>query len=147
MASKYDIDWTEFDDEDCDEITPYPGIADRSVAGDRFEPSAEKCPHCDDDGMVVVTSTIRRTWNGGMSEMKTRDSCHECNGIGFLNVDTSEERKRYYAEHGLTSDLVLLMRARSRNGEPLFQGCIRHEIRTERREMYFVNQGSADDPR
>lgn len=137
--SKCTIDWDEFDDEP--EVTPFPSINERSVAGDRFELNAEKCPRCDDDGMVVVTSTIRRTWNGGMSEMKTRDSCMHCDGVGYFGVDTSEAKKRHYMEHGLTSDLVLLMRARKQRGLPLFDGPHPHDIRMSRGAVVHAVDG------
>lgn len=126
------------DEDDEPEVTPYPNIYARAVGGDKFAPTFEKCPHCDQDGNVIVSKHVRRVWDGSNAVVTVKDHCHHCRGVGFLNVPTDEATKERLRLAGESSDLVTLMRARYLGGLPLFQPSSGHVVRTDRHELAVI---------
>lgn len=135
---RYTIDEVAEDDDD-DEQEQYPSARERSVQGDRFEPTFEKCPHCDENGMIVTGTKHRVHYESGADwSMDRKDDCPACNGIGYIDVPTDEETKKDYILSGNTSDLVVLMRARYQSGRGLWCGRLQHPIRMFRHEFAVV---------
>lgn len=98
------------DDEDGSEVCLMEPF--QTTANQRFFhiPTFEKCPHCNDEGSIEVsrmTIKSKRNRESGEHQVCKYRDCDHCDGMGYLNVPSSEAAAKEALDRN-KADLVLI---------------------------------------